>query len=138
MGVILRVQGLTEFSRNLKQLDGDLPKALRLALNEAGQLVVDRAVPKVPRRSGKAARSIKARSTRTQVRVSEGGNSARHMPWLDFGGSVGRHKSVHRPFLKRGRYLFPAYIALRDSGEFEDVLNTALLKVAAQAGVEVE
>lgn len=134
----IRVDGLAEFSRNLKRLDADLPKVLRLALNESGDLVVDTAKPKVPRRSGRAANSMKARSTRTASRVTEGGSRAPHMPWLDFGGRVGRHKSVERPFLKKGRYLYPAYISLRDSGQFQKTLNEALLKVAAQAGVEVD
>lgn len=131
----IRVQGLAEFSRNLKKLDADLPKALRIALNEAADIVVKGARPRVPRRSGRAAASIKARSTRTAVRVVGGSNRVPYYPWLDFGGRVGVKKSVRRPFLKEGRYIYASYFANTD--EFGKVLEEALLEVARQAGVEV-
>lgn len=131
----IRVEGLREFSRNLKKLDADLPKALRIALNEAADVVVKGARPKVPRKSGRAAASVKARSTRTAVRVVGGGNRVPYYPWLDFGGRVGRNKSVRRPFLKEGRYIYASYFANTD--EFTKVLEAALLDVARQAGVEV-
>lgn len=133
----IRVDGLKEFNKQLKQLDDDLPKALRVALNKSADLVVNAARPKVPKRSGRAAASIKARSTRTAVRVSFGGNRAPYMPWLDFGGRVGRKKRVKRAFLKEGRYVYPAYFQKRDSGEFQRVLQEALVEVAKQAGLEV-
>ena len=134
----IRVDGLAQFSRNLKKLDSEAPKALRLALNEAADVVVSDAKPRVPRRTGKAQASIKARSTRTAVRVQEGGTRASYMPWLDFGGRVGRRRSVKRPFLKDGRYLYRSYFDKRNSGEFQQVLTRALLGVAAQAGVVVD
>lgn len=134
----IRIDGLAAFSRNLKRLDTDLPKALRLALNQAADVVVNDARPRVPRRSGRAQSSINARSTRTAVRVAEGGSRAPYMPWLDYGGRVGRKKSVLRPFHKEGRYVYPAYIKLRDSGQIERILTAALLDVARQAGVEVD
>lgn len=132
----IKVDGLAQFSRDLRTLDSDLPKALRVALNEAAQVVVDYAVPRIPKRSGRAARTIKARSTRTQVRVQGGSARAPYYPWLDFGGKVGRRNSVSRPFLKDGRYLYAGYFAKRD--EFSDVLTRALVGVAAQAGIEVD
>lgn len=134
----IRIEGLAQFSRSLKALDSDLPKALRLALNEAADVVVDYAVPLIPKKSGKAARSVKARSTRTAVRVVGGGNRAPYYPWLDFGGRVGRNRSVKRPFLKDGRYIYEGYFKKSESGEFQEVLTKALLGVAAQAGVVVD
>jgi hypothetical protein len=132
----IKIDGLAEFSRNLKRLDSDLPKALRIALNEAADIIVGYARPRVPKRSGRAAASIKARSTRTQVRVSGGGTRVPYYPWLDFGGRVGRGRSVSRPFLKQGRYIFAAY---EERGkEFAEVLQRALLDVAQQAGIEVD
>lgn len=132
----IRVNGLAEFSRNLRKLDNDLPKGLRVAMNEAAQVVVDYAVPRIPRRSGKAARSVKARSTRTAVRVSGGSARVPYYPWLDFGGKVGRGRSVSRPFEKEGRYLYAGFFAKRQ--EFSAVLERALLNTAAQAGIEVD
>jgi hypothetical protein len=131
----IRVEGLAEFRRNLKKLNADLPKALRIALNQAADIVVGDARPRVPRRSGRAAASIKARSTQTAVRVVGGSARVAYYPWLDFGGRVGRNKSVRRAFLKEGRYIYKSYFD--NSDEFAEVLQAALLDVARQAGVEV-
>lgn len=134
----IRIAGLREFSRDLKRLDADLPKALRLALNEAAKLVVDDAQPKVPSRSGRARKSMRAASTRTAVRVRAGGKRAPYYPWLDFGGRVGRRQTVQRAVFKEGRYLYKSYFGLRGQGAFGEVLQDALLDVARQAGVEVQ
>jgi hypothetical protein len=138
MSQAVKVEGLAEFSRNLKKLDSDLPKALRLALNSAADLVVGKARPSIPTSSGRAARSVRSRSTRTAVRVTGGGARAPYYPWLDFGGRVGRNKSIVRPFYKDGRYIYASYFQLKASGEFQEALETALLDVCRQAGVEVE
>lgn len=134
----ISVTGLRKFSRDLKKIDNDLPKALRVALNEAADVVVDHARPDVPRRSGRAQRSIKAKSTRTAVRVSGGGSKAPYYPWLDFGGRVGKDRSIRRPFLKDGRYIYRAYADASTRDRFSEVLEKSLVKVAESAGVEVE
>lgn len=135
--VALNVTGLKEFRRSLKQLDGDMPKALRIAMNKAAELVVDEARPRVPTSSGRAANSIRPQSTGTAVRVTAGGPKAPYYPWLDFGGRVGRRKATVRPFSPDGRYLYPAYFKLRDSDVFVDVMSAALREVAEAAGLEV-
>ncbi len=135
--VALNVTGLKEFRRALKTVDGELPKVLRVAMNKAADLVVQEARPGVPKSTGKAAASIKPRSTATSVRVSAGGARAPYYPWLDYGGRVGRRKATVRPFSPDGRYLYPAYFKLRDSGVFTDVMSAALIDVAAAAGLEV-
>lgn len=132
----IKISGLREFQRGLKSIDNDLPKALRLALNDAVSIVADEARSRVPRRSGTAAASIKTRSTRTLARVVGGGNRAPYYPWLDFGGRVGRSHAVHRPFLKEGRYIFRAYETRK--GEFGEKLESNLLDVARKAGLGVD
>lgn len=134
----IRVQGLREFSRSLKRLDADLPKALRVALNQVSTLVIGETQPKIPSQSGRARSSLRASSTRTAVRVSAGGSRARHYPWLDFGGRVGIRRSVARPFVADGRYLYRSYYDLKASGRFEEALREALIQVAEQAGLEVD
>ncbi len=134
----IRIDGLREFQRSLRKLDREAPKALRIAMNQAAQLIVDEAASRVPRRSGAARGSIKVKSTRTAVRVAAGGERAPYFPWLDYGGRVGRRKATRRAFLKEGRYLYPAYFALRDSGEIQAVLSGALADVARQAGYTVD
>ena len=135
MDPAIKVTGLKEFQRGLKVIDRELPKALRLALNDAANLVVDEAVPKIPRRSGRAAKSVKARSTQKAARVVGGGNRVPYYPWLDFGGSVGRKGSVKRPFLTKGRYIFDAFFRNRE--RFTDKLAENVVDVARRAGIEV-
>ena len=132
----IKIDGLKQFRANLKVMDRELPKALRLAFNEAADIVVQDARPGIPSRSGKAKSTVKAKSTQTASRVSGGGNKAPYYPWLDFGGRVGKNKSIRRPFLKDGRYIYDSYF--RNVNRFGEVLERSLLGVAAQAGVEVE
>lgn len=136
MTVTVQIDGLNQFVRNLRKLDADLPKALRVAFNDATNLVIDYAKPRVPRRTGRAQASIKARSTRTAARVAIGGNRAPYMPWLDFGGRTGPNRSVVRPFYKDGRYLYKALAVKRP--QLQEALEKALLDAARSAGVEVD
>ena len=135
MATQIRIEGLAEFNRNLRKMDKGLPKALRLAMNDAADVVIDYAKPRVPMRTGKARRSIKARSTTKLVRVSGGGKRASYFPWLEFGGRVGRKNSVHRTRRKHGRYLYQGYYATRD--DFEHILRKSLRRVAMSAGLSV-
>lgn len=132
----IRVDGLDQFVRNLRTLDADAPKALRKAQNGAANIVVEWARPRVPRRSGRAARSIRAASTGKATRVREGGARVPYMPWLDFGGKVGPVRSVSRPFKKQGRYVWAGLAANRD--QVERVLAAALVDAARSAGIEVD
>jgi hypothetical protein len=128
------IEGLRDLVRQLRRVDADLPKAMRLAANEAAQVVVDEAQRHVPRRSGKAAKSIKARSTRTAARVDSGGNRAPYMPWLDYGGAVGKNDSAKRPFIADGRYVYPAFRSKRQ--QVEDTYRAALDRIVVSAGLE--
>ena len=132
----IRVDGLREFVRDLRKLDGELPKAVRLAFNAAADVVVSNAKPLIPTRSGRAKRSVKAKSTRTAARVVGGGKRVPYYPWLDFGGRVGKGRSVVRPFKKEGRYIYDAYFTHKD--EFVEMMVAGLVDVARQAGVEVD
>jgi len=145
----IKIDGLDQFVRNLKKLDADLPKTLRVGLNAAAQIIVDYSKPRVPHRSGRAAKSIRASSTRSMVRVSEGGARAPYMPWLDFGGTIGKRSAKRRkaeggsgrttskrPFLKEGRFLYAGLAAERD--KIHAAVETALLEAAAGAGIEVD
>lgn len=135
----ISIKGLKQFNKDLKTLDKDLPKATRVAFNRAADVIVAEARPKVPKgpHNGRARRSVKAQSTRTEARVKGGGGRALYYPWLDFGGKVGRRGAVKRPFLKEGRYIYRAYFDKRRSGEFQEILEDALMDVAKQAGIEI-
>jgi hypothetical protein len=132
----IRVDGLKKLNKSLKDLGSDLPKALRLAGNEAADIVVATAKPKVPSGPGKgghAASSIKVASTRTAARVKAGGTRFPYFPWLDFGGKVGRHKKTNRPFLRSGRYVWKAYGEKHK--DVATVLGVALDKVIIDSGL---
>jgi hypothetical protein len=130
------IEGLAEFNRGLRKLDKEAPKGLRLALNGVADLLVAETRKQIPRRTGAAQASLKAQSTRTSARVAMGGKKAPYMPWLDFGGRTGIHKSVHRPFYKEGRYLYPTLVRIRP--DIEKALGQALVAVARDAGLEVD
>jgi hypothetical protein len=132
----IAVKGLKEFQRSLKKLDADLPKALRVALNGASDLIITKARPMIPRRTGAAAASLKAKSTQKAVRIGVGGTKAPHYPWLDFGGSVGPGKSVHRPFYKKGRYLYPTLEKERDA--VTAIMQSSIVALATSAGLDVD
>lgn len=136
--VTINVEGLKEFTKALKAVDKDLPKALRLAFNESADLVVDDAKPTVPRRSGRASKSVRKSSTRTKARVSGGSKRVPYYGWLDFGGKSGKDGAVYRQYRSDGRYIYAAYFPLRDSGRFAEVMQGELLDIARQAGLEME
>lgn len=135
MRSMIQVKGLREFQASLRKIDTDLPKQLRVVNNGAAALVIDWAAPKVPRRSGRAARSLKARSGQRDAVIAAGGRQAPHYPWLDFGGRVGPAASVKRPFLTEGRYIYPGVRAQRE--EITDLMSRGLTQLATDAGLDV-
>lgn len=132
----IRIEGLREFIRAVKSADADLPKAVRLAGNAAADIVVNVAKPRVPRRSGRAAGSIRARSTQSEARIAAGGARVPYFGFLDFGGRVGRKHATSRPFLKRGRYIWAAYAD--NIPQVQEAMAEALSDVARRAGLGPE
>lgn len=129
------IKDLEERIRDLKKISKELPKEIRLVGNDAVQPVLNWAKPKVPRRSGKAANSMRAASTQKGARIKAGGARAPYYAWLDFGGRVGRNKSVSRQFYSDGRYIYPALAATRP--EVEQIYIDGVIKVIESAGIEV-
>lgn len=131
----IRINGLKEFRAKLRAVDKTAPKQLRVAGNAAAGIVVDAAKPAVPVLKGRAKASIRSASTQSAARVRGGGNRAPYLPWLEFGGRVGRNNSVKRRHVKEGRYIWPGYIRRR--GEVLNELEAALRRAASQAGLDV-
>lgn len=132
----IKIEGLAQFSRALRKIDNEAPKALRVINNQAAEIVLNTALPWVPHKTGRARASMVLRSTRTDARITEGGNKAPHMPWLDFGGRVGIRKTVERPFRKTGRFIYVAYDAKREA--VSDVIYRGLARLIVESGLEVE
>lgn len=131
----IQVAGLREFQAHLRSMDAGLPRQLRLTLNTAAQVVIDYAEPRFPRRSGRAAGSLRARSSQRLARIALGGRRAPYAPWLDFGGRVGPGRSVVRPYLPDGRYVYKG-LAVRRT-EITEAMSTGLNQLARDAGLEV-
>ncbi len=134
----IRVDGLREFQRSLKDFDAGLPKALRAGLKEVSDLIVSDAKPRIPNRSGRTRGSVKATSNQKGAVVRAGAGLA-HYGWLDFGGSrfvKGRRaKESSRKFMKSGRYIWRAFGDNYD--ESLKLVENALVMVARRAGLEV-
>lgn len=128
----IKIDGLRELQANLKRLDGESQKQLRIALNDAAQIVVNVTRPRVPLGTGNARASIGVASSQREARVKVGGKRAPYYPWLDFGGRTGRAGATKRRFIKGGRYLFPAYESQREN--FLRLLQKRITAVATGAG----
>lgn len=124
-GKAIQVRGLRELRAALRDVDKTLGPELRKGLNEVAEVVLDTARPLVPTRSGKARASLKAGSTEKAVQIKAGGTKAPYWGWLDFGGKVGRSKSVRRPFITEGRFIYPSLRKRRDDIEekFYEVID---------------
>ena len=128
----IQVRGLRELRAALRDADKTLGPELRKGLNEVADVILDTARPLVPTRSGKARSSLKAGSTERAVQIKAGGVKAPYWGWLDFGGKVGRSKSVRRPFIMGGRYIYPALRKRRD--DIEDKLYEVIDRVTKGLG----
>lgn len=129
----IEIKGIRELQAALKALDGESQKRLRIVFNEAAELVVAVAAPKVPTVSGAARKSVRARSGQRNAIVMGGSARVPYYGWLDFGGKAGN--GVRRYFQKSGRYIYPAYTAKRPIILAQ--LTDALVALAHDAGLDV-
>ena len=132
----VEIDGLKEFQGSLRAMEAGLPKQLRTVLNAAADVVLDAARPDVPTKSGRARASMKARSSQRAARIAVGGKKAPYYPWLDFGGEGKRKgRPAARPFLRKGRYVYPALDRTHD--QVTEVMAQGLTDLAKSAGLEV-
>lgn len=137
----IKIAGLREFTKAAKAADETTGPMIKGVLNDGINLVLDHARPRVPSKTGVARGSMKAKSTAREARIVAGGTKAPYYPWLDYGGRVGRGRtgpntgSVNRPFYGGGRYLYPAYSAVR--ADVLRVMEKGLKDLGDQIGLEV-
>lgn len=132
----IKVSGLREFQAALKAMDGESQKQLKVVLDGVATTVASGAARRVPRKTGRAAASVRARSSQREARVMGGSKKVPYYGWLDFGGRIGKDKSVKRPFVEGGRYIYPAYAAQRDS--VQRALEQGLADLVRAVGMEVD
>lgn len=133
MATHLRVEGLKEFQRSLRAADRELPRQLRTGMNHVAEVVVTRAKAAVPNRTGSLQGSIRATSTQREGRVSMGGARVPYAGWMEFGGAVGRNRSIKRTKVRDGRYLYPSYRAV--SGQVESRMEQLIGDLIRQVGM---
>jgi hypothetical protein len=130
-GFTAKVVGLAELGRAFRKLDAELPVEANRRLAGIAGIVASIVRGMLPHRLGVAADSVQA----SDEGLTLGGPSAPYYPWLDYGGNVGRKRSVHRPYVSGGRYLYPTLKA--QAGETARALEDAAADVARKAGFEV-
>lgn len=126
MADTVHVRGLREGVKALRDVDREIGPEIRKAFNDVANIVVDTARPLIPSGpTGRARASLKASSSQRAVTIAYGGNKAPYAPWLDYGGKVGKGKSIVRRFIPSGRYIYPTLRRKRDDVEqaFVDAMD---------------
>lgn len=138
----IEIRGLRELRAAFRTVDLEIPKELRREFKTIGEAIIARVRARVPHRTGEAAGSLRLRATQTGVGIARpaGGQPWRgvrgaYYNWLDFGGKTGRGKRIERPFVKAGRYLYPAIAEARP--ELAELAADAVVSVARKHGFEV-
>lgn len=129
----ISVRGLDELRKALAKADKDLAKDLGAAGKRAADVVVPAAQARTPVRSGRARDSLRAVTVRGGGAIRGGGAKAPYFPWLDYGGRVGRKRSVVRDYIKGGRIVYPAIDEKRDAAV--DVYFDAMNDLLRRAGL---
>lgn len=132
MNVAIGIRGLREFARDLKQIDRDLPKALRAEHKN----VADSLVPRVrsayqlrwPTRTGRGAASIRSVATQKSAGVRAGSRRAPYLPGQEWGST--RFKQFG-PRAANGRFLYPT--VKRAIPETTQKYNAAIQRVFDRA-----
>jgi hypothetical protein len=95
---------LSELQTALRDVGDDIGDLVLSVLDEiAGEALAD-VRGRVPHRTGKARGAYQLRGHAITVAADD----APYVPWLEFGGRVGRKKSNLRAYVPAGRYLYPA------------------------------
>lgn len=130
----IRVSGVKELQKALRQVDKALGAELRKGLNEVADIVVQAARPLMPRKTGALQDSLKPGSTQRTAAIKFGGTKAPYGPWIEFGGHVGRNRSVSRPFVPGGRTIYPTLARKRP--EIIQKIDDVVERLAKRAGFE--
>ncbi len=125
----VKVEGLDDLRRALRKAgDKVTGKALGQAGKSAADIVAQAARPKVPVKTGRAASTLRAVVANGGGAVAFGGPRAPYAGFLDYGGAVGRDRSVTRTVVKGGRYVLPTLADRRDEVVriYEELVDDAL------------
>ena len=115
---VVGIVGAKALRRDINRLTGDVRSPLYKAMAQAGydavQPVVSRTKAQLPKSErygiehGQLAGSVRASRIRTGGTVRMGSKRVPYAGWVDFGGTRKRPHLSSRPFVRTGRYLYPA------------------------------
>lgn len=127
----IRVEGLKALRKALNDASEGAGRELGQVGKRAADIVADTAASRVPVLTGTARASVRSVVSQGGGGVRAGGAKAAYYAWLDFGGRVGRNKSVVRDRVPGGRYIFPALAERRDDvlDQYEQAVNELLRRV---------
>lgn len=97
---------MAELRTALRHVSDEIADVVHSELEDIAKNVAADARKRVPYRTGTAQGSYKAVGAAVSF-----GDGVPYVPWLEFGGRVGRNNSVARPYIPTGRYLYPAITA---------------------------
>jgi hypothetical protein len=109
---VVRVDGLNELRRDLRQSDKTIDRRLSGRLRRATRVVLDDAKARVPVRSGAARSSLKSGVQQRGAYIKGGKDDVPYYGWLDFGSR--RPQAGRAPWAnsgkgpKGGRFIYPA------------------------------
>lgn len=116
--IIVDRQSIGQLQRALRKAGDDCKEGITAEMRSIADRIVGDAQQRVPWVTGAAAQSLRARGRVGGASMAAGGTAAPYYPWLDFGGRVGRNRSIKREWRGRpngsGRYIYPAISAHRD------------------------
>lgn len=129
------VTGLRDLNKALKAADTEAIDAMKSVMKQIAEGVAADVRSRVPHRSGRAAASYKPRGGVKGAAIAYGGPKAPYAAWLDYGGAVGKAKSVRRPVVKGGRYLYPAIADNMD--DVQEKVAAAISDITSRYGFGV-
>lgn len=143
----LRVEGLAQFQAELRRVNRDLPRVLRLAHLDAAELVAEEARGRARARGGVAAKtapSIKAAGEQRRAKITLGGARFPFALGAEFGGGrhgpgnptpAGGYTTQFPPWRgsggDAGYFVYPAIRATRD--RFVDAYEQGLAELISRA-----
>jgi hypothetical protein len=136
--VSIRILGLRELAFAFKVVSDEAPIAMKSGLKGIVENIAGKIAGRFPSLTGRAAGSVKPKATSRGAGISFGGSAAPYAPWLDFGGRVGRNKSIERPWMGRpgdGRYVYPTI--KEEHANTNRELENLIVEVARNNGFKV-
>ncbi|HSS11146.1 MAG TPA: HK97 gp10 family phage protein [Acidimicrobiales bacterium] len=103
------IEGLKALRRDLIKLgEDDMVKAFVAAGQKVAEPLAGTIRSVLPSDSGDLAGTVRAAKIRTGAALRVGSKAVPYAGWVEFGGTRSRPHFSTRPFIKDGRYIFPA------------------------------